>query len=232
MSSKRHWASGLINLIRKAFNIIRQILRILGEIIQETINTGVYLAAIAFKFIASPSMPCVMAIAVFVLVMIITAGQWARVGMWVASILGVTNLYGQTAIAGAGIFAGLCLNIFQMSSEMWRISRKFADYYAKQQVDVTLDEKDETVKQRLDKWLSFDHKNLKVQRKISYLIETGLVIMTSLFFNPSFFGFVLGAISLFAPEMSLKFVTSTISLLGGATNHQGSDDNPDQADYI
>lgn len=220
VGQKPSWVTKIILFLRKLFHIIRQVLKIISEILIEILHTGVFLASLAFRFISSPSVPCILAIAIFIVVMLLSGGQWARVGLWVASLFGLNTLVGKGIVVACGMFAGLCLNVFQMSSEMWRISRKFANYYEKQKIDVNLDEKDETVKQRLDKWLSYDHKNLKTMRQISYVVETGLVICTALFYNPSFFGLLLGAASLILPELSLKWVTSTISLLGGATNQE------------
>ena len=103
---------------------------------------------------------------------------------------------------------------------MWKISRRFAEYYSDKNVNTELDSTDKQVKSRLNNWLSYDHSNLKAFRKMSYLLETGLMISYTLLANMNFWGLVLGAAALTLPELTIKFVSSTISLLGGVSSHE------------
>ena len=53
------------------------------------------------------------------------------------------------------------------------------------------------------------------------------MISYTLIANMNFWGLMLGVLSLFAPEASIKLVSSTISLLGGASEHE-TEKVPDQ----
>ncbi len=220
---KRTWVQVATMIIKLIFKRFRQLLNILYEILQEVLNTTVYLFSIGLKFIAAPSTPCLLSISVFGVVLIITAGQWWALGVWLGKLIGIGGIFNSFLSVGtgmAGMFLGLCLNIFQLSSEMWKISRQFAEYYADKNVDTELDATDQQVKGRLSHWLSYDHSNLKAFRKMSYLLETGLMISYTLLANMNFWGLVLGAMALTLPELTIKFVSSTISLLGGVSSHE------------
>ena len=88
--------------------------------------------------------------------MTVTSWQWYGLGAWVGRLLGITDALNVLSVGSgaAGVFLGLCLNIFQLSSEMWKISRRFADYYADKNVDTEFEEspEDKGVKQRLNNW--------------------------------------------------------------------------------
>ncbi len=221
--AKRTWVQLAVMVVKRIFKWMRQLLSVLYEILQEVLNTTVYLFSIGLKFISAPSTPCLLAISVFGVVMIITAGQWWNLGVWLGRLIGIGGIFNSFLSLGtgaAGMFLGLCLNIFQLSSEMWKISRRFAEYYADKNVDTELDSTDQQVKGRLSNWLSYDHSNLKKFRKMSYLLETSLMISYTLLANMNFWGLVLGAMALTLPELTIKFVSSTISLLGGVSEHQ------------
>jgi hypothetical protein len=223
-TQKTIW-DGIIGFVKKFFNIIRKLLVVLSEILHEALQTFVFLASIAIKFISSPSTPCLLSIVIFGIVVLVTAGQWYALGIWFGKLFGLTNLSGYS-IGACGMFFGVCVNAFQLSSEMWKISRQFAEYYSKNGVDPSKEtDADANVKQRLSNWLSYDHKNLKGARRVSYLLETGFMIAYTLLGNMNLFGLALGVISLVAPEAALKFVSSTISLLGGVS---GDDSAPEQ----
>ncbi len=219
--AKKSWVIVATMIVKRIFKWARQLLQVLYEILQEVLNTTVYLFSIGLKFISAPSTPCLLAISVFGVVMIITAGQWWNLGVWLGKLIGVGGIFNwffSFGTGAAGMFLGLCLNIFQLSSEMWKISRRFAEYYADKNVNTDLDATDQQVKGRVSDWLSYDHSNLKKFRKMSYLVETGLMISYTLLANMNFWGLVLGAMALTLPEITIKFVSSTISLLGGVSN--------------
>lgn len=226
--AKPSWLQQAVRIVRLVFTKLRQALAVLGEILLEILNTAVYLFSIALKFISAPSTPCLMAIALFGLVLTFTTAQWVGMGAWWGKLLGISNFnflwfYG---LSGLGGFVGLAINIFQLAPEMWKISRKFAKYYADKGVDVTYesaDGEDQTVIDRLKNWLSEDHATLKKYRKASIVIEAILMIVYTLLGNLSFWGLVLGTCSLCLPEASIKLVASTISLLGDAETY-----NPEQ----
>jgi hypothetical protein len=152
----------------------------------------------------------------------ITTAQWWSLGVWLGELFGLAKI-GSFSAGACGMFLGLALNSFQLSSEMWKISRQFAEFYSKKSVDTNLNTpQDMSVKARLQNWLSYDHKNLKGARNVSYILETGLMITFTLLGNLNLYGLVLGAISLLAPEIALKFVSSTVSLLGGVNDDDDS----------
>ena len=223
-NAKKSWVQVAVMVVKRIFKWFRQLLSILYEILQEVLNTTVYLFSIGLKFISAPSTPCLLAISVFGVVMIITAGQWWQLGVWLGRLIGIGGIFNSFLSVGtgaAGMFLGLCLNIFQLSSEMWKISRRFAEYYAEKSVNTEKDtSEDKSVKARLGDWLSYDHSNLKKFRKMSYLLETGLMIAYTLLANMNFWGLVLGAMALTLPEITIKFVSSTITLLGGVSEHE------------
>ena len=233
-NAKRSWVQVAVMIIKRIFKWFRQLLSVLYEILQEVLNTTVYLFSIGLKFISAPSTPCLLAISVFGITMIVTAGQWWALGVWLGKLIGIGGIFNSFLSVGtgaAGMFLGLCLNIFQLSSEMWKISRRFAEYYAEKSVNTEKDtSQDKDVKARLNDWLSYDHSNLKKFRKLSYLVETGLMIAYTLLANMNFWGLVLGAIALLAPEMTIKFVSSTITLLGGVSEHE-SEKPPEEYNF-
>ena len=227
--AKRTWVQVVLMIVKRIFKWLRQLLRILAEIILEALNTTVYLFHVFLKFIAAPSTPCLLAMCVFGLIMIVTSYQWWEIGNTLGRFIGsgafLGGILGHSFFLGLGLgffslFIGLCINMFQLSSEMWKISRQFAEYYAAKNVDTELDtSEDKQVKDRLNHWLSYDHSTLKKWRKISYLLETGIVVTFTLLANMNFWGLVIGTIALTLPEQTLKFVSATISLLGGVSNH-------------
>ncbi|MGB3652088.1 MAG: hypothetical protein WBA41_12865 [Rivularia sp. (in: cyanobacteria)] len=223
-SAKRTWVQIAVMVVKRIFKWLRQLLTVLYEIMQEALNTAVFLFSIALKFMSAPTTPCLLAIFVFGVVMTVTSWQWYGLGAWFAQLLGITdNLNVLSVGAGvAGVVVGLVLNVFQLGSEMWKISRRFATYYADKNVDPDFEEspEDAGVKKRLTNWLNHDHSNLKKFRKLTYIIETGLMIGYTLIANMDFWGLILGVVALFAPEASMKLVSSTISLLGGVSDHE------------
>lgn len=227
---KKTWVQVATIIIKKVFKWLRQLLCVIYEMLQEVLNTTVYLFSIALKFVSSPSTPCLLAISVFGIVMITTTAQWWGVGIWLGRLFGLGGSVGilKFSAGSAGMFLGLCLNIFQLSSEMWRISRQFADYYAAKDIKVEMEEDDidKNVKNRLNNWLSHDHSTLKKFRNTTYILETGLMISYTLLANMNFWGLVLGAVSLVAPELTIKLVSSTISLLGGVS--ELADETPEE----
>ncbi|MEO0839065.1 MAG: hypothetical protein AAFS12_00155 [Cyanobacteria bacterium J06632_19] len=229
-NAKPNWLQQVVRFIRIGFTKLRQALTVLLEIALEILNTAVYLFSIALKFISAPSTPCLLAIAVFGFVLTATTAQWWSMGLWWGRLLGIRSfsyLWFQ-GLGGLGAFVGLCFNIFQLAPEMWRISRRFAQYYADREVDVNYEsDEDQSVKNRLNNWLSEDHSTLKKYRKASFILEAILMIVYTLLGNLSFWGLVLGTASLIAPEQSIKLVSSTISLLGDASTHS-SEQPPEQ----
>ncbi|RUT02726.1 hypothetical protein DSM106972_056460 [Dulcicalothrix desertica PCC 7102] len=223
--TKKTFWDGVTAIVKKIFRILRKLLTLLSEILHECLHTAVFLFSIAIKFISSPSTPCLLSIIIFGVVLIVTTGQWYALGLWFGRLFGLSSIGGYSA-GFIGLFFGVCVNAFQLSSEMWKISRQFAEYYSKNNVNPNLEtDADVSVKQRLTQWLSHDHKNLKAARRISYIVETTLMITYTLLGNFNPFGLILGVLSLFAPEFALKFVASTISLLG---NIEGDSEEPEQ----
>ena len=223
--AKKSWVQVATMIIKRIFKWFRQLLSVLYEVLQEVLNTTVHLFSIALKFISSPSTPCLLSISIFGIVMVVTTAQWWGVGLWLGKLFGLGGSIGILSMSAgaAGMFLGLCLNIFQLSSEMWKISRQFAEYYAAKDIKVEMDsedsEADKNVKNRLNNWLSHDHSTLKRFRSTTYILETGLMISYTLLANMNFWGLVLGGVSLIAPELTIKLVSATISLLGGASEH-------------
>ena len=122
--AKRTWVQTAVMVVKRIFKWVRQLLAIVYEILQEILNTTVYLFSIALKFISAPSTPCLLAISVFGIVMIVTAGQWWGLGIWIGKLLGIGGVFNSllsTGTGAMGMFLGLCLNIFQLSSEMWKM---------------------------------------------------------------------------------------------------------------
>lgn len=229
-NQKGNFWDRLTNIIKKFFKIIRKLLLLLSDILQECLQTFVFVFAIAIKFFSSPSTPCILSIVVFGIVITITTVQWYALGLWFGKLFALSSIGGHS-MGVVGLFFGVCVNSFQLSSELWKISRQFAEYYSKHNVDPNKEPAaDASVKQRLVDWLNHDHKNLKSARRVSYIVETALMLTYTLVGNLNIYGLVLGVMSLVAPEQSLKFVASTISLLGGISGEETTE--PEQKNKV
>ena len=90
-NAKPTWVQQALRLVRFLFTKLRQALAVLAEIALEILNTAVYIFSIALKFVSAPSTPCLLAIAVFGLVLSFTTAQWWGMGIWWGKLLGISR---------------------------------------------------------------------------------------------------------------------------------------------
>jgi hypothetical protein len=207
--SKKNVRSSILNAIHKLFSAIRVLVEIIFSIIKNLMNLMVYFMRFLVETLADPSMPAVVAIIFFALVMAITGYQWWGIGVWLFSMFGLTQVWG---VAGGmfGLLLGYGINVYQLNPELWKLQPLMAKAYDRLNIDPEAQLDKPNLKQKLDNWLSFDHKTLKGMRLMSYSIETGLVLTYTAFVGQfQFWSICIAAASLLLPEMSLKGLAAT-----------------------
>jgi hypothetical protein len=159
----------------------------------------------------------------------IAALQWSLIGQWLGTLLRFRDIYGIGASI-AGVMLGLGINIYQLAPQLWKLRRDIAKVYAEQKVNTDLQE-EETVQNKAQNWLSFDHKTLKTARLISYSLETALIVGYVVFTDFNFSAIVQAAVSLLLPEKCLEWTQSTISLLGTVSDKMAEKAAEKQANF-
>lgn len=217
-NAKRTWLSIAIALVRGLFRLFRQLCSVLAEIIKQVLHSGVYIVAEFLRIITEPQTICVCAIVGAGVVFALTSLQWYQLGLWLASLLRFPNGF-LTSAGVVGAVAGLFLNIFQLSSELWKIRVDLAKDYASRNVDPHFEPEgeDEGIVARLQNWANHNHKTLRAFRRYSYVFETATMIAFVLLNSLDFMGLLTGAAALLLPEQSVKLVSATVGLLGSAT---------------
>ncbi len=223
--------TAITNVIKKIFKLMRYLIHLLWEIIENAMQLAVFLFGYLVKLFSSPTTPCIVAIFGFGIVCTVAAQQWYLIGVWLGSFFNLTSV-GGIGVGIAGVLLGLGINIYQLAPQLWRLRRDIAEAYQAMKVKTDLDddEGEESVKTRMGDWVSYDHRRLKKARRVSYVIETALVIIyVFLGAGLNFFAIIQAAISLMLPEKCLELVSSTVSVLGGASeqiyNQPAAEDN-------
>lgn len=207
--SRKNILASILNVVNKIFNVIRALIEILFSIIKNLMTVIVFFMRFLVEVIAHPTMPAVVAIIFFALVMVITGYQWWGIGVWLFSMFGLTQVWG---IAGGlfGILLGFGINVYQLSPELWKLQPLMAKAYQQLDIDPEADLDKPTLQEKISKWLTFDHKTLKMMRLTSYSIETALVLTYTVFVGQlQFWSIALAAASLLLPEITLKGVAAT-----------------------
>ena len=216
---KTNWTEKISAFLGKIFGFIKLVIHGLWTIIENTMNLVTFFFTYFIRFLANPATTCGVAILAFMLVTIVAANQWWAIGIWSASAMGIKGgVYGVSA-GIVGMLFGLGINVFQLSPQLWKLSRDFANAYAAMKVNINKDTSEESVKDKQDDWFSYDHSLLKVARLISYSTETAIVLCYAAFAQHfAFMALVQAAVSLILPEKSLQVLAATVSLLGEVSN--------------
>lgn len=226
--SKKDIFEKITEILRKIFRFLKALIHFLGELVSNFMGLVSYLFQWVVKIASDPSSPAFVAIVLFIIVSVIAGFNWFQIGTWLGSVFGLSEIAG-IGLGAVGVLVGLGLNIFQLSSELWKVQRSIANAYKGLGVDPDTKLEKPTLNQKLAKWSSYDHRTLKNTRSFSYVFET-VVIATYTVLGAQLtpISIIISAISLICPEYTLHMVSSMTSLLGDVkeqivnSNNQGN----------
>lgn len=209
------WSHRISKFIARIFSFIKGCFQVLWEIIEHSLEAVTFFFGLLVRVIANPSTPCVVAIIFFMFVSAVAAAQWFAIGVWLGQAFGLSGTIGGISSGLMGMLLGLGLNVYQLSSELWKLRRDVAKAYADMRVDPEFDDSDPTLEDKNSHWESYDHGTLKRGRLLSYGLETALVIAyVGIAQKFQFVALLQAAVSLLLPEKSLEMVSSTVGLMG------------------
>lgn len=234
--AKTTWSHKVSKAIARVFAFIKGIIKALWEIIEHTLEAVTFFFGLLVRVVANPSTPCTVAIIFFMFVATIAAAQWFAIGVWLGKALGLGGTIGGISSGVMGLLLGLGLNVYQLSSELWKLRRDVAKAYADMMVDPDFDTADPTLEDKNTHWESYDHGTLKRGRLLSYALETALVIAyVGIAQSFQFVALLQAAVSLLLPEKALEMVSATVGLMGQVSERvttPGDDsDAPNQQQY-
>ncbi len=212
---KTTWSHRVSKVIARIFSIIKGIIKALWEVIEHCLETVTFFFGLLVRVVANPTTPCVVAILFFMFVATIAAAQWYLIGVWLGKAFGLGGTIGGISSGLMGLLMGLGLNVYQLSSELWKLRRDVAKAYADMNVDPDFDASDPTLEEKNSHWESYDHGTLKKGRLLSYALETALVITyVGIAQKFQFVALLQAAVSLLLPEKALEMVSATVGLMG------------------
>ncbi len=216
---KKNFMTTISKFVKKCFQLLRYLVHLIWELLENAMQLLVFCFNYMIKLLANPTTPCVVAILAFGAVTAIAATQWYLIGVWLGEFFGISGIYGIGA-GTAGVLLGLGINVYQLAPQLWKLRKDIAKAYADLNIKPDYEvEDDESIKERMGDWLSFDHQLLKRTRLVSYGLETGLVLAYCFFNGLNFFVIVQAMVSLLLPEKCLGLVSSTVSVLGKVNDH-------------
>ncbi|QMS91366.1 hypothetical protein HUN01_28605 [Nostoc edaphicum CCNP1411] len=229
-SAKPQQGQAITKFIKKVFFIFREVLRHISHLIQESLRLVIYFFKIITDQLTHPNAGIIASLCLFLLVSAIAATQWAQIGVWLGSFLGLKGLWG-VGSGTCGLLLGLGINVFQLTPELYKIKRSWAIAYAKMGIEVDGLEHDSTPQSIDENWNSIKHSSLKKTRLVSFAVETALVLSYAVLGTGlEFFAIATAAISLILPELTLKLVSSMISVLGEVSSTM--DDAEPEKDHV
>jgi hypothetical protein len=212
---KSTWSHRVSKVIARIFSIIKGIIKALWEVIEHCLETVTFFFGLLVRVVANPTTPCVVAILFFMFVSMIAAIQWFAIGVWIGKAFGLGGMIGGISSGSMGLLMGLGLNVYQLSSELWKLRRDVAKAYADMNVDPDFDASEPTLEEKNSHWESYDHGTLKRGRLLSYALESTLVIAyVGIAQNFQFVALLQAAVSLLLPEKALEMVSATVGLMG------------------
>ncbi|KOP23482.1 hypothetical protein AMR41_26240 [Hapalosiphon sp. MRB220] len=230
-SKKKGFFVKVQGFVVKAFGFLKAAAKLLWLLTENAFQLTVYCFSLLVKLLASPTTPCLVAIACFGLVCSIAAAQWFQIGVWIGKLLGASQGWGLGA-GTLGVLLGLGINVYQLAPQLWKLRRDIAEAY--KALDINPEhqsESKENVSERVQNWLSFDHGTLKGIRLATYALETGIVLSYCfLATGLQFFAILQAAISLLLPEKCLELVSATVAVLGGVSEKINTPE-PDNATF-
>lgn len=234
-SAKPNPQKGILKFIGKVFDFLRAAAQVIWLLCENTMRLITFVFSLFVKLLATPNAPIVTGILAFILVCFIAGGQWYEIGVWLGEMARLNGIAGIGA-GVCGVLLGMAINVYQLSPELWKISKSVAKAYVALgiKVDESFEFKADTPEGKIQDWLTADHSILKSARLASYAVETVLVVgYLFLHINPFTMGLssliyaAQGIISLLLPERILHFVSSSISVLGAVSDkvyEQAEDD--------
>lgn len=223
-AKKNDWQDKVSSFIGKFFSILKGIVRFAWEFVMRTMALITFFFSFLLKAIADPSTPCVVAIVFFMFVSAIAASQWWAIGVWAGKVFGVKSGMAGVSSGLVGSLFGFGINIYQLSPQLWKLRKDVAEVYGKLEVDPNFEnDTEDTLDSRKANWLSYDHRNLKGARLVSYGLEASIVLGYCTIAQSLAFGAIIQAtISLLLPEKSLELLANTVSLMGAVSENISS----------
>lgn len=213
---KANWNQKVTAAINKFFNIVKSVIDIIYKIIRQIMSTIVFFFQIVARLLTDPNTACLLASAWVILFLGIAGFQWWQIGIWFGRVLGVSDVFGW-GVATVGVFAGLALNIEQLSPEIWKIWKNLAKAFQKMKVNPQYETSKNDINDKLNNWESYDYQHAKKGRWISYAIETGIVLAYIAYNSFTVTNIVIALISLICPEWSIKNLAAKTSVYSRAT---------------
>ncbi len=208
----------IVKAVSRFFTLIKFVIRILWDIVSHVMSTITFFFSFFLKTVADPSFPSIVAIIFFSLVVIGTGIQWWQMGLWLGNALNFPGLFG-VEMGVVSLLFGVGVNTFQLAPQLWKLRRSFGKAFLNLNVDVEFEAPEEpSVKDRQLNWFSYDHKGMKVGRKLSYAVEACLIgVYVAIAQSFSLVGIASGAFSLLLPEQSIEILLHTLSLMNAVS---------------
>lgn len=222
---KINWYSGVVKWVKKIAAVIRDVISLIGELIQHVLDLITFTFSVAVKIGVNPVAPIICAIILFLLVVAVTLNQWWQIGAWLARIT-------KTPV-GLGIFSGLLfgigINIFQLTPKLRKLSRAINRAYVRLGVNPDYESEDTDNPAQLEQnWLSENHRKSKVWSAISYCAETALVVVFVFIAEKlAMLAIIQAIVSLILPEKTLDLASNTISLMGAVSRQVAYEEPPE-----
>lgn len=207
---KKGWYHAVSRALVSVFRVLRKVVELIGELIEHVLNLISSMFELMALFWKSPYSHYVASILIFIGLIIFALHQWFLIGEWFGRII---HARGVSGIVGLSV--GTALNLFQLSSDLWKLDFRVAKAYAKTGINPHFEPDDEeSPNQRTSNWGSHGHRSLKIRSLISYVVEWGLYLPYWGFgLKMSLLGLVSGFIALVLPQQALKFALQTQEIM-------------------
>lgn len=224
-SKKITWYSGVVKWVKKIAAVIRDVISLIGELIQHVLDLITFTFSVAVKIGVNPVAPIICAIILFLLVVAVTLNQWWEIGAWVARVVRIPVSLG----IFSGLLFGIGINIFQLTPKLRKLSRAINRAYVRLGVNPDYDAEDTDNPRQLEQnWFSENHRKSKVWSAISYCAETSLaVVYVFIAEKLAILAIIQAIVSLILPEKTLDLASNTISLMGAVSRQVAYEEPPE-----
>jgi hypothetical protein len=222
---KISWHRGVLKWLRKIAGVLRDIIHLIGEVVQHLFDLLTFTFSVAVKIGVNPVAPIICAIILFLIVVAIALNQWWQIGIWFSKIAGIPVSLGITT----GLLFGIGINIFQLTPKLRKLSRGINRAYARLEIDPEYESETDDNPAKLEQnWFSENHRKSKVWSAISYCVETGLVVVYVFAAQKgAILAIIQACVSLILPEKTLDLASNTISLMGAVSRQVAYDEPPE-----
>lgn len=232
MSNKTpiNWKEKITTFIKKIFGFGKLLLHLLSEFIHNSFSLTTYAIKILVEVLATADAVVFVAAILFGGVMLAAGYQWGQIGVWVAKALGFGGAIAGIGAATAGILAGIGFNVYQLFPTLWRLKRKVAIAYAKNNIDPKATDLKDGVQERLQNWHTFSHRTLKRGRRLSYFVETCIqIIFWATVLSLSVNGMLMLIVTLVLPEVTIAILSAACDL--STAIHEGQNQKSGSNSY-